>query len=135
MKAFLLVLASVLLSSPARAGEADLRAQVEKDFLRPLFAAERARSRFSRALLPPMARRVSIRSDEASRDGTGRTYVPFRVEESYRPDQWRASRLAGCIYPETGAIYVKAGEGRYYDAAVFFQKSAARAPSAACGAS
>jgi len=61
--------------------EARALAVVEKQLVKPLAQKEAGRSRFSRAYIPPHARRVRVLDRERSTDGRGAEFVAFAVDE------------------------------------------------------
>src|SRR5688500_4443451 len=55
-------------------------ALVQSALIKPLADKERHRSRFTRAALPPQARRVRILDEQPRHDGSGRAFVRFSVD-------------------------------------------------------
>jgi hypothetical protein len=123
MKAPRLVLISALLSSavarPARADEGTwVATRLENEVVKPLAEREAQPPRFARIMNVPMERKVRVASSGPWRDSRGNAYLTFSVDArplgSSLP--WRENSLTGCIYLDTGAIYVRSGP-RYRPAA------------------
>lgn len=116
---------------------------IQTKLLEPLQKKEEHRSRFSRAALPPQARRLRILDDTAATDRTGRSFVAFAVDESrgfvvkndkdVAEDNWFKDAMTGCVYPETGDVIVKLGE-EYYPSSVLLGRSSPKAPDGVCRA-
>lgn len=85
------------------------QARVESVLLKPLTVAEERRSRFSRARMPPMARRLRMTQLAASTDAEGRAFVPFAIDVRFGAG-WKDGDVVGCAYPSTGEVFVKRGE-------------------------
>lgn len=88
-------------------------ALVKKQVLQPLQRAESKRSRFSRAGLPPRARRVRVTDEVAVSDAHGNRFVRFSVDERLAWDEdgaWNEDAIVGCAYPEEKKVYVKREE-------------------------
>jgi hypothetical protein len=93
---------------------------VQVKLLDPLQKKEASRSHFSRAAMPPMARRVRILDTAAQRDTKGRSFVQFAIDESRglvlanekqgSDANWFKNVITGCVYPETGEVLIKRGE-------------------------
>lgn len=116
---------------PLSAAAADLLAAsaqsvLQTRLLEPLQKKEANRSRFSRAVLPPSARRIRILDDTAQTDRVGRHFLAFAVDDSRLQNAIR-----GCVYPETGDVMVKFGEV-YYTASVLLGGTSATAPADVC---
>jgi hypothetical protein len=118
-----------LATSPEPKPEAQTPTQVSAEqvvqakVLKPLAARELERSRFSRARLPPQARRVRVIDAEAKKDSGGAAFVAFAVDARHGFDlededglprkadgAWRKDTITGCVYVESGAVFVKRGE-------------------------
>jgi hypothetical protein len=100
--------------------------RVEDRLLKPLAEKEKETSRFSRARLPPRARRVRVTQATSTLDASGREYVPFAVDVRFG-EEWRENDLVGCAYPKTGALFVKRGD-EYRPAEILLGKSADPVP-------
>ncbi|MEW6434824.1 MAG: hypothetical protein AB1730_25265 [Myxococcota bacterium] len=111
-----LTLASLSFAEPP-AEVAKAQALIEKDFLKPLAAKEEQRSSFSRARLPPQERRVRITDDAPKQDAQGGAFYTFAIDARHGVDwmdegeknPWLEATITGCVYPATGAIFVKSG--------------------------
>jgi hypothetical protein len=64
----------------------------------------------SRALPPPRARRVRVTQSTLSTDKSGRSFVPFSVDVKYGSSEWSKDDIVGCVYRETGELFVKKGD-------------------------
>src|SRR5262245_14429268 len=102
---------------------ASAKSMVQAKLLDPLQKTEAKRSRFSRAMTPPSARRLRILEDAPQTDGDGHHFLSFAVDESRSfgikedsgtaEDNWYKNAITGCVYPETGDVLVKLGEVYY----------------------
>lgn len=102
-------------------------ALVDKNLVVPLAAAEEKGSRFTRARIPPSARRVRIDAVSPETDGKGAAFFTFAVDERVRfPDDtvWNRDAMVGCVYPESGAIFVRSGTSFRPAAHALFKKTA-----------
>jgi hypothetical protein len=131
---FCVLLCSDLQVARAETGpDADaMKAAVEKGLLQPLARRDSERSRFARARMPPSERRVRMTDGVLHADARGEAFSSFTVDIRWG-SQWNADLMTGCIYPGTGAIYVKQGEG-YLDGSALMGKKASAAPPEACKA-
>jgi hypothetical protein len=117
----------------AVASKTDVQVQteksVEKKFLKALIAKEDARSRLSRARLPPTARRIRATDQVAQKDDKGSEFVAFAIDNKWGyefdedeaprqkkvakndPDAgWTKNVITGCYYPSSGEVFVKYGK-------------------------
>jgi len=92
-------------------------ALVSRDLIEPLATKERTRSRFSRARLPPQARRVRVLDEQPHKDTSGRAFVRFAVDArhgfcGFARDEsaWRPATITGCVYLDKKQIFVASGE-------------------------
>jgi hypothetical protein len=100
--------------------KAAARSVVEETLIKPLRAKELKRSHFSRARLPPQARRVRILDAEPQKDPEGAAFVTFAVDARHGylaeddpnvpESDWRKDTLTGCVYVERGEVFVKLGD-------------------------
>jgi hypothetical protein len=110
-----LTLASLSFARPP-AEAAKARALIEERFLEPLAAKEAQRSRFSRALPPPQQRRVRVLDEAPKADAQGGEFHAFAIDERHGwadddvKSPWREATMTGCVYPRTGAIFLKSGD-------------------------
>jgi hypothetical protein len=127
------------LPSPAQpTTDARATAVVEKQLVKPLADKEAARSRFSRAYIPPQARRVRV-DGERSTDGRGAEFVAFAVDErsgrlAPRKDDdssWRKDAIVGCVYPARDEVFIKRG-GKFFGAGLLLGQKTAAADEAIC---
>lgn len=99
--------------------DAEAIAVVEKLLVRPLGEKEARRNRFSRAYIPPHARRVRILDQVRSTDSRGAVFVAFAVDDrsgsmTIGGDRggsslWRRDTIVGCVYPSRNEIFIKRG--------------------------
>jgi hypothetical protein len=111
---------------------------VQANLLEPLQKKEEDRSRFSRAVSPPRARRIRILDEDPRMDGDNRAFLSFAVDESRalgavedREDGWFRDAIVGCVYPGTGEVLVKRGEV-YYASSILWGKPTPVAPAGVC---
>lgn len=114
-----LLLSSILFASVALAEpptpevDEDLTELIEAQLVTPLRSSERKRSKFSRAMPMPTARRIRVLRDGELTDAQGKSFVRFVVDErrSWNDEGEWTARFTGCVYPEEQAVYVKQGKG------------------------
>lgn len=113
--------------------EASLKAErlVKQQLLVPLKLQEDKRSRFSRARLPPSDRRVRVLDSTAKKDKVGNTFVRFAVDGRYglaamsaakSEADWTQNEIRGCVYADSGEIFVQYGKQQFRDASVMLGK-------------
>ena len=116
-------------------------ALVEEQLIRPMAAKDEGRSKFSRALPPPTARRVRVIDREAQRDTAGKAFVRFAVDERRgwfdedTDDNWTKNQITGCAYLDSREVFVKRGDAFHPAAAKLGKKTKAAAASVCTGAS
>jgi hypothetical protein len=119
--------------------EARATAVVEKQLVKPLTEKEVRRNRFSRAYIPPQARRVRL-LDERSTDGRGAEFVAFAVDErsgKLKPraaDEeagWRKDAIVGCVYPARDEVFIKRGD-KFFGAGLLLGQKTSAADAAVC---
>jgi hypothetical protein len=118
--------------------EAQVTAVVEKQLVKPLADKEAGRSRFSRAYIPPQARRVRV-DGERSTDGRGAEFVAFAVDErsgrfaSRKADDagWRKDAIVGCVYPARDEVFIKRGD-KFFGAGLLLGQKTAAADEVVC---
>lgn len=139
-----LIVLEAFLPLSARASDrlvASARSVLQTKLLEPLQKKENDRSRFSRAALPPSARRIRILDDTPQTDGKGRPFLQFAVDESRAfgvvkekegtEADWFRNAIMGCVYPETGDVMVRRGEV-YYTSSVLLGRTTPMAPTDVC---
>jgi hypothetical protein len=142
----MLAFGALFLSPPAPAEELPAapdaqiaRALVERELVKPLAAKERDQSRFSRARLPAQERRVRVREEGTQKDAAGRSFFTFAVDARHGilaandESAWRLETITGCVYVESGDIFVKSGDG-YRPAAFLLGKNLKPAAEPTCHA-
>ncbi|HEV8551537.1 MAG TPA: hypothetical protein VGQ57_20960 [Polyangiaceae bacterium] len=100
--------------SPA---EARARLQVQAAVVKPLAGGES--HRFSRERPPPRERRVRIQASAKGSDKNGREFLPFAMDSRFAGGDWALNDVVGCVYPKSGEVFVKIGDG--YRPAAFLQ--------------
>ncbi len=114
--------------------EASAAAVVEKQLVKPLTEKEARRNRFSRAYIPPQARRVRVQGGHRSTDGRGAEFVAFAVDERsgrFVPRaaddtaHWRQDAIVGCVYPARDEVFIKRGDKFFGAGLLLGQKTAA----------
>jgi len=126
LSAVALIFVEMIHPFPSRAADstvASASSVVQVKLLDPLQKKEASRSHFSRAAMPPMARRVRILDSAVQRDMKGRSFVQFAIDESRglvlvnekqgNDANWLKDVITGCVYPETGEVLIKRGEVYY----------------------
>ena len=106
-----LALLALLLASALRASETP-QSLVKDKLLTPLAAREAARSRYSRAAPPAAERRLRMLDAKPIADTRGAAYVGFAVDARYGlgAGRWQVGVITGCVYPESGEVYVRYGD-------------------------
>lgn len=126
---------SLLVSSAAFANDEDAQAIVQKVLVTPLRAKEAKQSRFSRARMPPQARRVRVLEEKT--DAAGEKFVTFAIDSSYgfgevtSEDDWEKDTTTGCVYVAKEAVFVKLG-AQYRPAALLLGKKTDAADARVC---
>ncbi len=119
---------------------AEATAVVEKQLVKPLGEKEARRSRFSRAYIPPQARRVRVLDPSRSTDGRGAEFVAFAVDErsgvlarkaADDSGRWREDAIVGCVYPARDEVFIKRGD-KFFAASLLLGQKTAAADDAVC---
>jgi hypothetical protein len=122
------------------AADAQATAVVEKQLVKPLADKEAHRSRFSRAYIPPQARRVRVLDRERSTDGRGAEFVAFALDErsgvlaakvADDSDRWRKDAIVGCVYPARDEVFIKRGD-KFFGAGLLLGQKTAAADDVVC---
>lgn len=109
---------------------------VQTKLVQPLTAKEGERSRFSRARMPPQARRVRVLDAEPKKDSSGAAYMAFAVDARHGfavldvdddDKGWRKDTLTGCVYVQSGEVFIKRGDDFMAAAMLLGKKSPAPA--------
>jgi hypothetical protein len=115
-------------------------AMVEAQLVKPLADKEARQNRFSRAYIPPQARRVRVLDGERSTDGRGAEFVAFAIDErsgviarkaADDDKRWRKDAIVGCVYPARGELFVKRGD-KFFGAGLLLGKKTAATDEAVC---
>lgn len=85
------------------------RDRVQQGLVRPL--AQQENSRFSRSRPAPHERRVRILEAKLQRDKNDKGFVPYVIDIRY-DSEW-SPNFEGCVYRQTGALFVKIAEEYY----------------------
>jgi hypothetical protein len=107
---------------------------VQDKLLTPLAARDKARSSYSRAM-PPAAYRVRVIDRSPIADGKGGAFVGLAVDARFGrgKGEWFENDITGCVYAETGEVYVRYGRA-YRAAGVLLGKKTPPAPEHVCKA-
>lgn len=120
MKSWLPCLASMLCVSvafadslpaplPGETGKA-VAELIDKQLVVPLSKREGKRSKFSRAALPPLVRRVRVQETLLT-DVHGDPFVRFSIDHRYfgsgEEEEWQKDRIVGCVYPNQRKVLVQ----------------------------
>lgn len=126
--------------NPVAGVEAKAAAVVEKQLVGPLAVKEGRRSRFSRAAMPPLARRVRVLDRERSTDSRGAEFVGFAIDVSSgvfarraADDSfgWRKDAIVGCVYPARDEIFIKRGD-KFFGVGLLLGRKTAAADDMIC---
>lgn len=113
MKCALLVLivpSLVFAAEPVKSEEVvAAQKRIETSLLKPLAERDEQRAMFSRARVAPKERRVRVTQANASTDANEKPFFAFAIDSRFR-GAWREADQIGCVYPETGEIFVKMGD-------------------------
>lgn len=141
----MLVVASLASATPS---EDDAKTAVQKSLIKPLAAKEARNSRFSRAYMPPQARRIRVLDEKALTDSKGAAFMSFAVDSksgfagldeldddaaadadkaAKAEKAWRKDVITGCVYPESGEVFVKRGDKFFSGGLLLGKKSSAAA--------
>lgn len=123
------MLVSFLVALPCFAEPPMPETIVQNGLLKPLAAKEAKRTSFGRGERPAQARRVRVLDAEPKKDTAGKGFVTFAIDARHgifsdaekEEFSWRKDVMTGCVYPESGEIFVKRGE-RFAPAAVLLGK-------------
>ena len=116
--------ALVLTSAPllASADEPSItwaKHRVDEGLVKPLAAREKS-GFFSRERPPPHQSRVRTPDPEQT-DPSKRVFASFAIDVRFGNDAWRED-VVGCVYKDTGKIFVKLGD-EYRPAAILLGKN------------
>ncbi len=130
------------------------KAHIERDLVAPLTVNEQRRSRMTRARQPALARRVRMLTTSPSKDSSGRAFFGFAVDARYganpmstekpsaaerqawatnEEQQWQKDAITGCLYPESGDVFVNRG-GAWFRGALLLGKKEKRPSEGVCRA-
>jgi hypothetical protein len=114
---------------------ASARTTVEKVLTEPLAQQEARRSRYSRAAIAPRTRTVRVLDERAHRDLRGAEFFVFSIDErrGFRAVLHKDA-VTGCIYPDSGDVFVARGDA-HYPAALLLGKTSKQAEAHVCVAS
>ncbi len=83
--------------------------RVKGAVLQPLHDAEEERSMFSRARIAPRERKVRVTQQLAAKDSQGKEFFTFAVDVRFG-SKWKEADIVGCVYLESGDVFVQRGE-------------------------
>ncbi len=93
------------------------------------------RSQFSRRAPIPAQQRVRVLEAAAVKDATGKSFRTFAVDSRWafaeEGEGWMENSIVGCLYPDTGAMFVKVGDD-YRPAKLLLGKKSKKAPATVC---
>jgi hypothetical protein len=138
----LVAVSLVLVSSLASAGSNPTPTTVSlvnDKLVQPLAAKDNERSKFSRARLPPSERRVRVLDEKPRQDGAGKAFFTFAIDtrhgwnDSKQHDDasWAKASMTGCVYPDSGEVFIKRGNA-FHPAAAALGKKTKAAPASTC---
>ena len=112
---------------------------IQAKLVQPLEEKEAKRSRFSRAALPPQARRIRITDEAPQKDAQGRAFVSFAIDQTHalgnideiQEENWTKDAITGCAYLKSGEVLVRRGEV-YYASSVLLGADAPAASAEVC---
>jgi hypothetical protein len=99
-------------TAPMRSGAKDspVVAAVKKELIKPLALKDASRSKYSRVPSPPADRQVRVPDAAPKTDKNGKQFVNF-VVDAKQWDEWNRAAMSGCVYPDSGEVFVKRGDG------------------------
>ena len=133
-----LALTSSLASASSKAAPTTV-ALVNERLIQPLAAKDLKQSKFSRARLPPAARRVRMLDEKPQQDAAGEAFFTFAVDarngwvEKDSPEAWTKATITGCVYPDRGEVFIKRGNA-FHPATAAIGKKTKAAPERTCAA-
>lgn len=83
--------------------------RVEEGVVKPLQKQDDERSTMSRVRRPPHERRVRVTDKAVTYDKSGAAFMAFAVDVKYG-DKWKQGDVVGCVYKESGNLYIKKGD-------------------------
>lgn len=132
----------VLTSSLASAGSKPAPTTVSlvnERLIQPLAQKDHNQSKFSRARLPPSERRVRVLDEKPQQDSAGNAFFAFAVDarhgwgEAKDEANWSKAAITGCVYPDSGEVFIKRGNA-FHPAAAAVGKKTKAAPERTCHA-
>ena len=129
-----------LSAKSSAAHDSPAKAMILTKLLEPLEKKEANRSRFSRAAMPPQARRIRILDEAPRTDAQGRSFVAFAIDETrfgapageeIPESSWFKDAIKGCVYPQIGEVLIQRGE-TYYASAMLLGEAPPTAPAEVC---
>jgi hypothetical protein len=120
---------AILVTSAAFAapsGRDAIAAAVQRQLVAPFAEWQATRGEFSRAEMPPSEMRVRVLGAPV-KDRDGAEFVAFAVDSRNADGDWLPSRMKGCVYADTSAVYVQRG-GTFLAAADYFAAAAVPHP-------
>jgi hypothetical protein len=84
------------------------RRRVEHGLVKPL--AQTRSNSFSRGRPIPSERRARVTNEAVQVDEQSREFLSFSIDIRYGGGEWRNDDVVGCVYRQSGNIYVKVGD-------------------------
>ena len=104
--------------SQEQAERDEAKRMVQAKLVTPLAKKEDKRSSFSRKALPPEKRRIRILNGNHL-DSKSKRFFAFSIDERFGRSgrdsvrKWNANTITGCVYPDSGELYVLRGKHHY----------------------
>lgn len=140
MRHYLLVAVTIVLASGLASAESkpDSVALVNQRLVQPLVAKEREQSKFSRARPAPTERRVRILDEKPRQDSAGAAFLTFAIDARHGwgdddAANWTKAAMTGCVYPDSGEVFIKRGNA-FHPATAALGKKTKAAPERTCHA-
>ena len=95
---------------------------IDRELLEPLGDKEAGQAEYSRAYVPPHDRTARILDSKPRADADGHGFLTFTVDESRSGGKVvRKDTIGGCVYPDSGKVFVGRG-GVFYPAGLLLGK-------------
>lgn len=82
------------------------KSAIDRELIAPLASNEAHQSEYSRAYVPPRDRTARILDEKPRVDADGRSFLTFAVDESRGGSSVRKNTISGCVYPDSGKVFV-----------------------------
>ena len=94
---------------------------IDRELIGPLAQNEDGRSRYSRAMIPPHLRTARILDAAPRADADGNRFLTLSFDETRPGDKVRKDTIGGCVYPDSGKVFV-GRDGAFFPAALLLGK-------------